>query len=207
MLDFSLENEPSSDVWTLEDAFKGVQIFGGIGSGKTTGSGQMIARKYLENGFGGLILCAKISEREDWEKLIKDTGRSDDLKIFCDPKPNSSGLITDKEYFFNPLDYEASREGGGETFNLVNLFMQIYKMGRIISGDGLASSGERFWDTALKRCMGRLIDFLKLAAEPVTVFNMKLLLSQSLSVEEMKYFKEILDDGDVDNIYLSLIHI
>lgn len=56
-----------ADVWTLGDACTGVQIFGGIGSGKTSGSGAAIARAFLSNGFGGLVCCAKPSERELWE--------------------------------------------------------------------------------------------------------------------------------------------
>jgi hypothetical protein len=33
------------------------------GSGKTSGSGQILAKKYLENGFGGLVLCFKTMKR------------------------------------------------------------------------------------------------------------------------------------------------
>jgi len=40
-------------------------LLGPSGSGKTTGSGQALARAFLENGFGGLVLCAKADERRN----------------------------------------------------------------------------------------------------------------------------------------------
>ncbi len=42
---------------------RGVQIFGGIGSGKSTGSGRTLVLKYLNAGFGGIVLCGKVDER------------------------------------------------------------------------------------------------------------------------------------------------
>lgn len=199
LLDFSDEANPFSDVWTLEDAFKGVQIFGGIGSGKTSGSGQTLARAFLKNGFGGLVLCAKPTERGDWEKLAKETGRANDLKIFTDPKRDAEGNPLEPEYFFNPLKYESEREGGGETFNLVNLYMQIYQMGRIISGAGIANSGERFWDNALKRCLSRMIDLLQLAEIDVTTANMYRLIAEPLNNGELEYLKDLRKSNDRDN--------
>jgi hypothetical protein len=54
------------DTWTLQDAFQGVLIMGENGSGKTSGSGKHFARKYLQNGFGGLVLCFKTDEADLW---------------------------------------------------------------------------------------------------------------------------------------------
>ncbi len=195
LLDFSDENQKEKIFWNLRDAFQGVQIFGGIGSGKTSGSGKTLASSFLKNGFGGLVLCAKPDEKKKWQELAKLNGRSNDVKIFCEPKTN------EPEYFFNPLSYEASRKGGGETYNLVNLFMNIYKMGRIISGEGLANSGERFWDNALKRCLSRLIDFLKLANEPVTIENMNRLISDSLINSEINYFNTLRADLNINGTF------
>ena len=47
-------SEHPQDTWNLQDAFQGVLIMGENGSGKTSGSGKHFARKYLQNGFGGL---------------------------------------------------------------------------------------------------------------------------------------------------------
>jgi len=49
-------------VFTARMAVEGCAIFGGIGSGKTSGSGRMLALKYLAAGWGGLILTVKKDE-------------------------------------------------------------------------------------------------------------------------------------------------
>src|SRR5688572_8333638 len=65
-LDTTLIKFSDSDRWshfTIRNAVEGVQIFGGIGSSKTSGSGRLLALKYLSNRFGGLVLTAKADER------------------------------------------------------------------------------------------------------------------------------------------------
>ena len=56
------------DPFTLNDATQGVQIFGGVGSGKTSGSGRALAHAYLNAGFGGVVLCAKADEADLWRR-------------------------------------------------------------------------------------------------------------------------------------------
>ena len=46
------------DLWRVKDACEGTVIFGGTGSGKTSGSGRALATAFLAAGFGGLVLCA-----------------------------------------------------------------------------------------------------------------------------------------------------
>jgi hypothetical protein len=53
--------------WSLNDAFQGVQILGGTGSGKSSGSGQALARAFLEANLGGLVLTAKTDEVFAWK--------------------------------------------------------------------------------------------------------------------------------------------
>ena len=66
----------AEDIWTLEDAFQGTVIFGSTGSGKTSGSGQLLALKFLKAGFGGLVLCVDIEEANLWRSYLKAAGRS-----------------------------------------------------------------------------------------------------------------------------------
>lgn len=87
-LDVKVTNELSTPLlnilgnkWTIGDACEGVQIFGGTGSGKTSGSGQSLAKCYLYNGFGGLVLTVKAGDREMWEDYCQKQGRSEDLII------------------------------------------------------------------------------------------------------------------------------
>src|SRR6202789_3983571 len=67
--------------WSLNDAFQGVQILGGTGSGKSSGSGQALARAFLDANLGGLVLTAKTDEVFAWTEYAKATGRTDDLLI------------------------------------------------------------------------------------------------------------------------------
>lgn len=179
------------DWWTIRDAVRGVQIFGGIGSGKSSGSGKTFAKTFLKNGFGGLVLCAKPDERENWEKLAKEAGREDDLIIFRE----------DSAYQFNPLEYELTREGkgAGEVFNLSYLFMEIYKMGNRFSGSGGEGESERYWDNALKRCINRMIQVLKFSGEEVSIKNMINLLSNAPYEEDVDALSKM-QDNEIENL-------
>ena len=148
-----LQFSHSADLWTLADACEGVQIFGALGSGKTSGSGQAIAKSYLRAGFGGLVLTAKPDERELWERFAADTGRSGDLMIF---RPGGA-------YQFNFLRYEMERpgEGAGDTENLVRLFRYVLDVQQ-----QKASRENPFWENALNRLLRNAIE-LTAAAESV----------------------------------------
>lgn len=167
-LDTPLIKFPTGDNWTIRDAVRGVQIFGSIGSGKTSGSGKTLAYKYLKSGFGGIVLCAKPGEANDWVEYAKDCGRANDIILFQEGS----------KHRFNPLQYETSRKdrGGGLTFNLTELFMSVFKMGQRLTGSD-ADEKERFWDNSLKRCINRIIDLLKLAEEEISIYNMVEILS------------------------------
>ena len=156
-------SQSPEDWWTIRDAVRGVQIFGGIGSGKTSGSGQTIAMQYLRQGFGGLVLCAKPGEASEWVRYAVKSGRENDIIAFHEGS----------KWQFNPLDYESSRttKGGGLTFNLTELFMTAFKMGQRLSGSN-SEEKEKFWENSLKRCINRMIDLLKLSGERLSVENM-----------------------------------
>ena len=70
-LDTPLLKLTATDYFTLRDACQGVLITGGIGSGKTSGSGQALAGAYLRAGMGGLVLCAKPEEAQQWRRYCK----------------------------------------------------------------------------------------------------------------------------------------
>lgn len=182
-------SEHPADTWTLSDAVRGVQVFGGIGSGKSSGSGKLLALTFLKNGFGGLVLCGKHDERENWEKYAKLTGRLDDLIIF----DRKSG------YEFNPLIYELTRqsEGAGETNNIVNLFMSIYKLGARINGSE-AKSTERFWENALRRLLIRTIDLLKLANEELSIVNIVEVITSAPVGQDYLHFIQQLRQEEID---------
>ena len=140
------------DVWTIRDACEGVQIFGAIGSGKTSGSGDAIAKAFLRQGFGGLVMCAKPEERRDWERRCAETGRSQHLIVFS----------PDDKWRFNFLDYELRRRGrgAGMTENLVNLFSSVKE---IVEGKQGMGGGDQIWELAKDDLLRNVVDLLTIS--------------------------------------------
>lgn len=140
-----------SDLWTLRDACEGVQIFGALGSGKTSGSGQAIARAFLAAGFGGLVLTAKPDERELWERYAREAGREKDVLIFSPDQPHG----------FNFLTYEMKRpgKGAGDIANLVKLFRYILDFQQQNTGQNESP----YWDNSLNRLLRNSIEIIAAA--------------------------------------------
>ncbi len=150
-----------ADDWRIKDACEGTMIFGGTGSGKTSGSGRAIARSFLAAGFGGLVLCAKPEEPALWRGYAAECGRGSDLLMFGGGEP----------WAFNFMQYESLRSaaGAGLTENLVNLFVEVSS---IASGSGRATGGDPFWDRAMRSLVRNCVDLLVMAGEPVSLHAM-----------------------------------
>jgi hypothetical protein len=146
----------SGSAWTVRNAVEGVQIFGGIGSGKTSGSGRLLALKYLSAGFGGLVLTVKPDEKELWENYCALTGRSDDLVIIEPGRANT----------FNFLEYESK---DGDTANIVQTLKTVI---RASEEKATGANQDPFWETALDMLIFHVIDLCKLAYGRVTVQQM-----------------------------------
>ena len=181
-------SDDKADWWTVRNALEGTQIFGGIGSGKTSGSGRMIATSFLKNGFGGVILCAKPDEAEEWKKYAHECGRGEDLIIFSEGS----------QWRFNPLQYEITRggKGAGLTMNITELFMSVFKMGQRITGSS-SEEKERFWENSMKRCVNRIVDLLKLSGEELSIYNMVELLSFAPKDESTLQKINELEDSEI----------
>ncbi|MBB6001460.1 type IV secretory system conjugative DNA transfer family protein [Arcicella rosea] len=161
-LDFPILQFPSSaheqSTWTIRHAVEGVQIFGGIGSGKTSGSGRMLALKYLKTGFGGLVLTAKPDEKELWQQYCAETNRTKDLVII---EPNG-------KYSFNFLEYESTHTDSNEaiTENIVQVLKTVIRAG---SEKDSAKGDDPFWESALDMLIFNVIDLCKIAYGSVSV--------------------------------------
>jgi hypothetical protein len=113
---FSLEEKllkfqsHKGDSLSLEDALRGIVIFGATGSGKTSDSGEMIANSFLRKKMGGLILCVKQEEAQEWTKRALKCGRKKDLVL----------IETGSPYFFNFLDWQQKNNT-----NLVDLVTNV----------------------------------------------------------------------------------
>lgn len=143
--------------WTVRNAVEGVQIFGGIGSGKTSGSGRMLALQYLSAGFGGLVLTVKPDEKQLWQEYCKLAGRTNDL-IIVEPGQG---------HYFDFLEYES--KGEGMTENIVQVLKTVIRASQEKSGGG---SDDPFWETALDMLIFNVIDLCKLAYGKVSVQRM-----------------------------------
>ena len=142
--------------WSIRDACEGTQIFGATGSGKTTGSGYHLATRMLAKGFGGLVLCAKSDEAENWRAYLKEAGRPEDDMV---------ELVPDKGQRFDFMDYEYQAGGGAKlTPNLVNLFSTAIAA---TGGDDRGSSTDPYWADALRQLVTNAIDLVGLANDRV----------------------------------------
>jgi len=125
------------DVFTVRDACEGALILGGVGSGKSSGSGNALARAYLEADFGFLVLCAKVDERARWQQYAKETGREDDLVIIS----AESGIC------FNLLSYMFGVFGKGAGIeNIVTTILDACEVANRGGGSGAGEEG--FWRNA-----------------------------------------------------------
>lgn len=167
-IDTSLLHISPYDTWTIRDACEGVQIFGAIGSGKTSGSGAALAKAFLRQGFGGLVMCAKPEERVLWEKYAAETGRSEHLIV----------ISPDQPWRFNFLDYELKREGkgAGQTENLVNLLSHITE---IAEGKAEQNGGDAFWARAMRELIRNGIDLLSIARGSITLEDICRLIAEA----------------------------
>lgn len=149
-------SDPTLEPWKVRDAYEGLFVLGSIGSGKTSGSGATFAQAFLRNGFGGVVLCAKADEIQNWQRWARDMGRGADLIEFS---PNAGTT-------FNFLDYEANRKGlgGGITENIVSLLMtavEIAHRNRHEQGD--------FWAKTARTLLRNSIELIRNANRSITL--------------------------------------
>ncbi len=174
-LDDILLSWSEEDVFSIRDACEGVQIFGGIGSGKTTGSGATLARAYLSHGFGGLVLTAKPDECETWKRYARNCGREHDL-IILSPESGQA---------FDFMDYEFKRQGRGTglTGNLVELFMVVANTSNLGGG----GTNEAFWNNELRKLMRNAFDLQAIVEGSVDLRAVyELIISAPLSTKQLE---------------------
>ena len=141
----------NKDPWSIRDAFEGTAIFGATGAGKTTASGQILAKAFLRAGFGGLVLTAKPDERRMWIRYCKETGRSRSLLMFGPEHP----------FRFNFLEYELRRpgRGGGMTENILQLLLRATEVSSAVR----QNSSDPYWQRSAEQLIRNLVDLCSIA--------------------------------------------
>lgn len=163
--------DSEEDCWNASCAAEGVQIFGGTGSGKTSGSGKTIAFSYLNSGFGGLILAVKQDEVESWKDYCRETGREEDLVIFSPENIDNC--------CFNFLEYELNRSGrnAGNVDNIVSLFLDVLE---IAGRKKDSNSNNQFFDDSLKQLLTNAIELVILSgSQTLTLLKIKEIINSA----------------------------
>lgn len=174
MLDAPLLSLNKHDKFTLRDAVQGVLVHGGIGSGKTSGSGAKIAEAYLKAGMGGLILAAKPEEADLWRRYCAKHRRTKDL-IELD---GTNGGI-------NIIAYELARQGSAGINAVVECLMRLLEMARAASPTP-GRGGDAFWEDTTRQILRNAIPILYAATGTVRISDvLKFTRSAPRSPEEM----------------------
>jgi hypothetical protein len=155
-LDTNLLRLSPRDSFTLRDAVQGVHVFGGIGSGKTSGSGAALAGAYLRAGFGGLVLCAKPDEIDQWTRYAAAHGRT-----------NSLMLLGERGGGFNFISYELARQGGQGLGSVVECLMRIVEASRLARAE--RGSDNSFWEDTTRQLLRNTIPILYAATGDVRI--------------------------------------
>ena len=159
LLRFSPHRE---DRWSLRDAVRGAVAFGGIGAGKSSGSGKKIASQFLKTGMGGLVLCVKTDEALEWENLITQSDR----------KKDRIRIQAGSSFGFNFLDWEQKRNaaaGGGLVTNITNFFMDVIS---VIDRSSSHSSNDGFWDRTLRELLSNTIVIASYLSDSLTLSHL-----------------------------------
>lgn len=154
-LDAVLLHWSDNDAFTVRDLLSGgVAVFGRTGSGKTSSSGKALARAIVRYGkSGGLILAAKPEDRDMWQSIFAEAGRSEDLLVFSPDSPLR----------FSFLDYEM--RAGGHTRNITKCITVIGETLR--ASDTAAGENADFWQREQERMIFNAVEVVKQATGKV----------------------------------------
>jgi hypothetical protein len=126
------------DDFDLETAYAGVHVFGGIGSGKTSGSGRAICGAYTRAGMGGVVTCVQPGEIDLWRKYVAAHGRTSSLILF------------DENEGFNFLAYELARQGMDGIGTVTECLMRVVEAAKRASPTASQRGGEPFWEDSVR---------------------------------------------------------
>lgn len=171
-LDAPLLDLSPCDSFTLRDAVQGTLILGGIGSGKTSGSGHALRNAYLSAGMGGLVHCAKPEEARLWLDACVAAGRESSLIVW-----------DGANHRFNFLAYELARQGADGLNSVVECLMRVLEIARAASPTpGRAS--EAFWEDTTRQILRNALPVLFAATGTIRIADLLLFVRSAPSSPE-----------------------
>jgi hypothetical protein len=174
-LDACLVHWSDHDKFTVRDLLNGgVAILGRSGSGKTSSSGRLLGRSIVHHrNSGGLILCAKPEDRDEWERVFAEAGREGDLIVFSP--------ASDRR--FNVLHYVMRTFG--HTREITKVITTIGETLR--SADRNGTENADFWDREQERMIYNAVEIVKLATGTVHAPDIqKFIADAATSSERLK---------------------
>jgi hypothetical protein len=148
----------------LGDCFTGVQVFGGTGSGKSSGPVQLITRAFMQHGFGMLCLTAKATDAADYMRMAREAGRQDDVVLVGPDHAASLNFVA-----------EIAQGGTGLIGNLTALFATVSRLS-LGGGDSGDRDGGSFWQKMDNRLIASSAELLVRAGEPLTTLHLERLV-------------------------------
>lgn len=171
-LDRNLVMLNEHDGITLRQCFEGCITFGTSGSAKTSTTAHMFAHAFMDSGFGGLVLTAKVDEKNQWREWARECGREQDLVIFKPTNP----------VFYNCIERIAKHQKQGDTEAVVSLIEVIVE----IANGGSIQTQESYWNISMKMMMSSAIDMLKCAGEVISFENLyRFIVSAPTSISRL----------------------
>ena len=160
--------------WEEKLCYEGTLIYGGTGSGKTSGAGRDLALRLLRKGFGGLVLAAKNDEAENWKHLCQEAGREKDIILFSH----------ETDAAFNFIAFSKQTTLGIDLVSNCALTIQQYL--KNYNGDGHGRN-EAFWQAQQDKMIENFIRLLYYANKKITVPSILALLQACNLARDLDY--------------------
>jgi hypothetical protein len=155
-LDLTLLQISPTDAFTLGNSFENIFDVGGVGSGKTSGSGKALRHAFLNNGFGGLVLTAKPDEVDLWLADARACGREKSVILF------------DERQGFNFIAYELARHGLLGINSVIEFLMKVLEAIRL-SMPNAGHTGDAFWENTTRQLLRKTVPVLYAATGTVRI--------------------------------------